>query len=139
MRAQAVGARVNEPGSTETTAASIAVAADFCPRGPGRGASQSQRLRLDHEGARWLEPTHQHRVRVLWAASAAVVLGEAVLAARHDPGLARECLIVQLGVLDGPIEVLAGQHLTAKLVIIHYPCRSLVAVGCVEDGGLIGP
>ena len=68
-----------------------------------------------------------------------VLLREAVLASRHEPGTAREGLIVEARVWHGPIQVFSGQHFPAVLPVVCDPSGPLVAVSRIQDGGLVRP
>ena len=62
-----------------------------------------------------------------------------MLASRHEPGTAREGLIVEAQVWHGPIQVFSGQHFPVVLPVVCNPSGPLVAVSRIQDGGLVSP
>ena len=100
MRPRTVRAGVEESTPAEVAAATVKIPTHILSRalcmgrgGSGRGL-QARRLGAELQCTRVLEPPQDHRVRVLGAAGAAVVLGEAVLTPRYYAGSARERLII---------------------------------------------
>ena len=78
-----------------------------------------------------MEPPHNEGVRVLWAASATVVLGEAMLAEGHCLGPPCEGLIVQT-VVGRPVEVFMGKHCPPVLTVKCNPGGPFKTVNDLE-------
>ena len=66
-----------------------------------------------------------------------MVLLEAKRAVGDGPGAARECLVVQPRIRNGPVEVFLCQSLTPEAAVVGHPAAIVKVSLCPHDGSLV--